>query len=308
MNNNKLAGERIETYLSVIRKMNCEGLLQMLKKVRIFIVITLTMAAMLLTLTACKNGNLEIDIKIKNQEVSVFADLIKDYSAEQAIDFYNENIKNDTALSDEAARFIEAYYKYIENYVYSDQCDLENAEKMLDTIDTVQGSVNVPGVDQAALRKAINDGLLSKRAFDNGNGFFEDKQYAEAIWEYQKVSERDSNYRAAQKRITDAKNEYSATIVSVVDELISEKSYLDAIAKINEVEFLTPNKIDFKDKLAECINAFVDAEIKRADDLYAAESDTEAALQIIKSAQQQFPESEKLKEREDHYSSIVDNE
>lgn len=98
--------------------------------------------------------------------------------------------------------------------------------------------------DSSDLINQITEINTSNTAIDNGNSYYENGDYENAIKEYAKISDTNKNYETAQTKLKDIYPKYISEITSSAKEISSEGNYEQAVSLINTALGIIPDSID----------------------------------------------------------------
>ena len=144
----------------------------------------------------------------------------------------------------------------------------------------------------------ITDLEASKAAFAKGVELFNSKRYEEAIVEFAKVIEADSNYTSAQSCIAQCSDNYKKSVISSAETAINSRNYEDAIRILEEADGILADDADVAAALEKAKTDYAAFLKKKALDEakeQMADSDYPKALKTIDAALTRTPDDAELK-------------
>lgn len=147
---------------------------------------------------------------------------------------------------------------------------------------------------------------FSKDKYDEGIDNMAMLDYIKAIECFEEVRVDDCNYSDAQKKISEAKENYKNEKLIEVASKIEEKKIAEAIKLLKESLDVLGEDDEIESMIKEYENEYVDGVIKEAEAVFKNPAkDWEKASQIIKQAQQHLPDNEALKKKREIYEQYA---
>lgn len=144
----------------------------------------------------------------------------------------------------------------------------------------------------------------SKAAFDSAESLFASGLYGEALENYLSVSERDTNYEAAQQKAAEAKGCYLDELEEKLNGCLGDDDYDAALALIQRGRMMLPNETTLDAKETEIRAKYLNYVLEQAEDAFAAEG-YESAIRVITSAQNKLGDNERLAAALEEYQSYI---
>lgn len=144
----------------------------------------------------------------------------------------------------------------------------------------------------------------SKAAFDSAENLFASGLYGEALENYLSVSERDTNYEAAQQKAAEAKGCYLDELEEELTGCLGDDDYDAALALIQRGRMMLPNETTLDAKETEIRAKYLNYVLEQAEDVFAAEG-YESAIRVITSAQNKLGDNERLAAALEEYQSYI---
>ena len=160
-----------------------------------------------------------------------------------------------------------------------------DAQKVLETIKKMGVSDVAETLEKA--QKDLAAALVSKNSFKKAEQYYLKKNYVAAITEYGNVIKTDSNYAAAQQKLTSAVSNYRNTVLSDAAGYVSDGDYDEAVKlletalKVLEKDSLLEKRVEEYKKSAAAKSR---TEVINTADKYAARSDYASAIRVVLSA------------------------
>jgi tetratricopeptide (TPR) repeat protein len=184
------------------------------------------------------NQNYDNETFLKKSEkkiVKIYNSHIKDGEIDKAASVFNGIISQTYHVSlEETDKVTEAALEEIEDLEVSfkkGKNDFEEIKTLLTGYQTFNHT-EISEKATAALEKIekINN---SKIGFNDGNKYYENKDYGKAIISYNMVDAEDDNFKAAQAKIEEIKGIYKTEVFAKLDSMISANKYDEALEELN---------------------------------------------------------------------------
>ncbi len=269
---------------------------KVLKAIRMLLCICMVICL----LCGCGKGNGGVSAA----SVKKFMNYISDAAYSDAIELYHEKIEGNAELEQEAAAGVTAYLNDLKNDIFSGKVSDTDANTKVKTVDKVYQGTNCTVEDYHEITAEIQSALQSKVAYQSGEMLMDQKNYADAIGEYGKVLEEDSNYQQAQEKMQQAKDAYKKDVMDKIKTFLDKNEYSEAISRLNDAAKVLPDDSEILATLNTCKKNHV---AKFVDDAAAAFTDYtkyEEALKLIQAGLQFYPDNETLLAKKEYYISF----
>ena len=140
-----------------------------------------------------------------SEEVKNFMSYVKDGNEERAVYCFNKDIKGNYQLENEAIEQIEKLLNDINKDILSGKKNSSDSQKITSVINDVIQQTEVKIEQYEEKKEDIAVSLASKEAFAKAQELEEKGNYQQAIKEYEKVINTDSNYSKAKTAIEKCK-------------------------------------------------------------------------------------------------------
>ena len=243
---------------------------------------------------------------LADSQVAKFINFIKEGEYLKAVECYNDELYGNYEYELEASEGVENLLKELNSGILSGEKSEKDSKKLTGAVDNVlaQTNMSVEGYDE--LKASINESVASKAAFLAAKELESLKQYADAIAEYKKVLETDSNYKDATDSIATCTEAYKQSVFAEAVSLAESDKYIDAIAKLKGLAEVLPDDSEVSAKLTVYEKTYISNTITAAEAAFVTPAtDYTAALDIINAALQYFPENEDLKAKKSYYESFT---
>lgn len=146
------------------------------------------------------------------------------------------------------------------------------------------------------------DICFSKASYTEGYEKYMAGLYIEAIEKLELVRVDDCNYDSAQTYINQAKEKYKDEILEEFNTKIDKNELIEGIKFLKESMGILKDDAEIISLIEQYEKKFTDSVIKKAEDIFVDVSkDWEAASDIIKQAQQHFPDNKVLQKQREYY-------
>lgn len=266
-----------------------------MKKLMMFISVLLCVSLFV----GCGGGSLP-------KEVKKFMGFIDDGEYLKAIEYYNESLYGDATLEDEAEQAITDSLNKLKDDVLKGKKTEEESKKTIATIDSVLAKTTLYIDDYYKIKADIETAIASRAAFLAGEELEELKNYADAISEYNKVIEEDSNYTQAKKAIERCAETLKKIVFDKAEELAEKNEYIEAIAQLKELKKKLPQDDEVAAKVTVYEKTYINYILESAEAVFVTPStDYVKALEIINGALQHYGDNEELLSKKDYYQSFT---
>lgn len=266
-------------------------------------------------LAACGENNDSINSGMSNDtEVSValsspveqFIDFIKNGEYLKAVESYEKDLYGNYQYESEASDGIAALLKDLNKEILNGQKSESESKKITGAVDSVLSKTNISVTDYDELKMSINGSVASKAAFSAGKELEGLRQYVDAIAEYKKVIESDSDYMEAKNAIDRCVQAAKKDALDAAAAFADEGKYTDAIAELNELNSKLPyGDSELEAKITVYTKAYASDTVAKAEEAFVTPStDYVEALEIINTALQYLPDNEDLNDKKAYYQSF----
>ncbi len=133
--------------------------------------------------------------------------------------------------------------------------DFQNNQKEYSIVTVEIQSIKNIGIDKIndTINKRmedINQLNNSRVAYESANTYMKERNYANAIAQYNLVIESDSNYESAMNKLSEALGLYKAEIENSISESLEAENYENAISILQNALVILPNDTDLTIKLS----------------------------------------------------------
>ncbi|MBQ6570361.1 MAG: protein kinase [Clostridia bacterium] len=223
----------------------------------------------------------------------------------QALSIYQEDFDGDA--SGTLVRTLKGRLKKTKENFYSGKTEYEVAKMEVATIEKM--GISELSDTIKSVKSAITALNNSRTAFNTAESLFEKGEYAEAITNYKKVIEDDSNYESAKTKLATAIEKYRDAELAAAAKYVEEGSYTLAISELENALTIVPDDV----KLSEQISVYksensakIKAEGVKAAADSAAKGDFASAISAIETAIDANQDDAELKAlREDYINKFV---
>ena len=165
---------------------------------------------------------------------------------------------------------------------------------------TAIGSVGVNEITKKTEEnvESLNNLNTSMTAYEQAEAFYEQGNYQEAMEEYKKVIEDDSNYEEAQKKIEECVNKYKESIASQTENLETEEDYEKALQVMEIAVGVLSDDEEMKDRQTAIQNEyanFLKTEALSEGTQYIADGNYTEAFACLQKALEKNPNDSELK-------------
>jgi len=223
----------------------------------------------------------------------------------KAIDCYTQSIYGNYALESAAAEILEGICEQLHTDVLQGSADKKTAEIQLAVMDKIVEETNLPFYTYEAVKEEIDDALASKAAFLAGSELQKLENYVDAMKEFSKVLEEDSNYASAMAAVADCTARMKAESFAAAESLASAKKYSEAIDSLKNLLAVLPDDEEVAGKISVYTLTHIRTAIKDAETAFVTADDYGKALEHINAALQFYPEHEELLAKKDYYHSFA---
>jgi len=280
------------------------------------LVIIFTCILLLVSCGKSKNNFTQADIENINNiipgisethsPINDFIKLIKSGEYLKAVEYYNTeifgNYSREYDSKQEILNLLDSLYYDILNGTK----DSSDSDKLLATIDRVMSNTDF-SIDSYQEKKAnIESALLSKLSYKSGCELENFKNYSDAISEYKKVIEDDSDYSLAQDAIKRCTSSFKEEVFSYIAILIENNNFTDAIAKLKELNAVAPHDNEILSKITTYEKAYIKHIVSESEKIFVnPEKDYSQALSIINAGLQHYKDNEELNFKKAYYESFA---
>lgn len=204
---------------------------------------------------------------------SVYKNL-KEVDCSSAISEYNSSVADSFIQKIFIKIALNGYREKILNEFKDGKIEFEDALSVLETMK----EMNVENVDGTI--DEINRLNEVKTAFDAADKYYADGDYENAIKEYSKITDADSQFADAQAKLAELYPKYSNTISEKAKQLSSSGDYAGALSLINTALGILPDGSAGKNELnqtkSECLDTYKKEVTEAVTTMIAEKSYTEA--------------------------------
>ncbi len=148
----------------------------------------------------------------------------------------------------------------------------------------------------------FDDICLSKESYSEGTEKFNSAKYIEAIEKLEFVRSDDCNYDSAQSMIDQSKESYKEEVLVEFNSKIDNDELIEGVKFLKESMSILNDDAKIISLMEQYEKEFTDEVIKQAKSACInVATDWEAAVKIIKQAQQHLPDNEILQKQREHY-------
>ena len=256
--------------------------------------LALLLAACLLLLPACSGAGSASSVNRLTSEVEA-----GNYA--NAAEIYSSSIYGNTEREYQSKQMLQEMIAEAVNEYNGGSISYDQASNTITTIDRT-GILSIESVDDG---NAELDALRSsKAAFDSAESLFASGLYGEALENYLLVSERDTNYAAAQQKAEEAKGYLLDSMSVELDGYLAENDYDSALTLIQKTRPLLPNEPTLDAKETEVEAKYLNWALAQAEDAFANEG-YEQAIRVITNAQNNLGDNERLTAALEEYQSYI---
>jgi len=223
----------------------------------------------------------------------------------KAAALYNEKMLGNMRYELSAVETIVAVLNEIDLKILAGEAKKSDADVAVNTVEKVIEETDIYVEDYEEVRNRIEGSLVSKAAFVSGNELKALANYADAIKEFSKVIEKDSNYAAAQTIINECKTAYKAEKFAKAESLATSKRYSEAITVLKEMLAVISEDEEISSKISVYSITHIRSAITDAETAFVDIADYDKALAHINGALQFYPDNEELIEKKDYYNSFA---
>lgn len=184
---------------------------------------------------------------------SVYKNL-KDVDCGTAIREYNNSVEDNFIQKIFIKIALKGYGDKILNEFKDGEMKFEDALSILEAMK----EMDVKDIDRFI--DEINRLNEAKTAFDSANTYYKDGDYENAIKEYSKITDADSQFADAQAKLSELYPKYVSTISEKAKQLSSSGDYAGALSLINTALSILPDgsagKTELSQTKSECLNTY----------------------------------------------------
>jgi tetratricopeptide (TPR) repeat protein len=238
--------------------------------------------------------------------VSVFINYINSGEYLKAAEHYNAEIYGNATLEIEASNEIINLLDILNKGILSGEKTDAESKKIIIVIDNVLSNTNIVVSDYDTIKTNIGVSIASKAAFSAAKELETLKKYTDAITEYKKVIDTDSNYNEAQIAIERCTATLKQTVFDKVETLVGNNEYISAIAQLKELSTKLPEDDEIIAKISVYEKVYISNTIETAAAAFVTPSkDYSNALSIINSALQYYPDNIDLNAKKNYYQTFA---
>lgn len=175
-------------------------------------------------------------IKDMNDPMKKFATEVDNNEVSEAIQIFNNNIKGDEQKETEAKDIVKHRLEEIKDLYTNEKMEFDGA---IENIDNLR-KLDINKKEFRPYASYINKLQKSRKAFEAAEEYIEKDNLSEALLQYVKVSEEDSNYEVAQTRISENEKKYVKEVIAEAAEFATKEDYKSATAIIREALKIMP--------------------------------------------------------------------
>ncbi len=267
-----------------------------------FVILILSMVLTATCFSACSGSESNSDVP----EVNKFMKYIKDGEYTKAIDYYNDELYGNYSFESEANNEIVKLLNSLNEDILQGKKDEDESKKTMVVIDNVLSKTNLTVSDYDKIKESIELSIASRAAFLAGKELESLKNYSDAVSEYKKVIETDSNYNEAKTAIERCSITLKQEIFDKAASLAEKNEYIEAIAQLKALkeklleddEVIAKLSVYEKTYISNITNSAEQAFINPAEDY-------QKALDIINGALQHYSGNEDLSTKKAYYESFA---
>ena len=233
---------------------------------------------------------------------------------EEAAQLYRDRLKSGDSDKLISAEYVVAdHAEEIKERYYQGEIEYEDALNRLQKLEKFGMA------DKDSLQNVvddINELHLSRTAYENALSCMDSGDYESAVNDLRKVIQEDSHYADAQIKIADAIKGYKEGLLASLTEFESGKQYDEAILALQAGLLVVPDDADFlakiadfEKKIADDIQLTIGSIIRDAKSAVSVSGDYVGALNELREAEKQYPNSEEIKtavmEIEEEYLEVA---
>ena len=179
---------------------------------------------------------------------NVIIKAINEGNYEKMIATYEKDIKGNVEIENEIVEKVKTELDYILNEFKKNKITYEEATSILGQFSKLELTKRETDDTKREIANLNN----SRASFKSANKFENEGNYLEAIKEYKKVIENDTeNFTISKNKITELADKFKEQVLAKIEEYNKEDNYKDAISLIDTALKIMPQEQSFSDKKIE---------------------------------------------------------
>ncbi len=250
--------------------------------------------SLLLLLPACSGAGIVSSVNRLTSEVEAgnYVD---------AAEIYSSSIYGNTEREYQTKQMLQEMIAEAVNEYNGGGISYDQASNTITTIDRT-GILSIGTVDNG--NAELDTLRSSKAAFDSAESLFASGLYGEALENYLLVSERDTNYAAAQQKAEEAKGNLLDSMSTELDGYLAENDYDSALSLIQKTRRLLPGEATLDAKETEVEAKYLNWALEQAEETFASEG-YEQAIRVITNVKNKLGDNERLTAALEEYQSYT---
>lgn len=241
-----------------------------------------------------------------SEDVTKFMKYINEGEYKFASEYYNKKLNGNYESETEATEAITEFLNYINDEILKGQKTEKDSNKAIFVVEHLISETNIEIENFEEIKVIINSSVASKAAFTAAQNLENLKNYKDAITEYKKVIETDSNYSDAVSSIERCTKVLKQDIFTKAEKNIQDNEYIEAIELLEELKEFMPEDSEVVAKVTVYEKMYINNAIETASQKFITPTtDYIKALEIINSALQYYPENADLKDKKSYYESFA---
>lgn len=168
-------------------------------------------------------------------------EVLKDFKSQEysaAVACYEQKVEDDFIQKAFLKIAMKNYGEKIVNDFKDGDLDYDSACEALEALSSMGFG------DMSSYLTELTELYESELAYENGNQYYEDGDYENAIIEFSKIPETDERYEEAQSKLNEMYPLYISSVTEQADALISSADYEKALTLLNTALSILPSDID----------------------------------------------------------------
>lgn len=168
-------------------------------------------------------------------------EVLKDFKSQEysaAVACYEQEVEDDFIQKAFLKIAMKNYGEKIVNDFKDGDLDYDSACEALEALSSMGFG------DMSSYLTELTELYESELAYENGNQYYEDGDYENAIIEFSKIPETDERYEEAQSKLNEMYPLYISSVTEQADALISSADYEKALTLLNTALSILPSDID----------------------------------------------------------------
>jgi tetratricopeptide (TPR) repeat protein len=162
--------------------------------------------------------------------VKLYTEAFNNGDYDDAANIFSENVKGNEEEEDAIITYFENSLDSTLNDYQSNKIDYSTAMNSISLVEDTNLTIG----NLESVKESINQIKKSRTAYAAGLEFEESKDYMNALKEYRKVIESDSNYKNINDRIVDVSSKLKDQVLAEAESLAKKKKYEEIIQIVNE--------------------------------------------------------------------------